>query len=50
VRDGDGGGPASDGGQFFIAGPSLVDGAFHHIVFIRDNEAARLALYVDAAR
>jgi Concanavalin A-like lectin/glucanases superfamily len=47
VRDADGGGPASDGGQFFVAGPSLVDGAFHHIVFIRDNEAARLALYVD---
>jgi len=46
VRDASGLGPAA-GGQDLDAGPNIADGAFHHIVFIRDVGAMKLALYVD---
>jgi hypothetical protein len=37
----------NDGGQEVLAGPPIADGTFHHLVFIRDVEGSRLALYVD---
>lgn len=46
VRDASGGGPG-DGGQTLQAGPAIGDGVFHHLVFIRDVPAMKLALYVD---
>jgi hypothetical protein len=46
VRDASGEGP-DGGGQELQAGPKIDDGAFHHIVFIRDVAAMKLALYVD---
>jgi hypothetical protein len=38
---------SNDGGQEIDAGPPIADGAFHHLVFIRDVEGGRLAMYVD---
>jgi hypothetical protein len=46
VRDASGLG-AEGGGQDLQAGPNVADGAFHHLVFIRDVAAMKLALYVD---
>ena len=46
VRDASGLGSV-DGGQEIVAGPPIADGAFHHLVFIRDVEGSRLAMYVD---
>ena len=46
VRDASGLG-SIDGGQEIVAGPPIADGAFHHLVFIRDVENSRLAMYVD---
>jgi len=46
IRDADGGGPDPDEGQQVVGGP-VADGAFHHVALIRDNEAAKLSLYVD---
>ena len=43
VRDTTGDGP-DGGGQQLHAGPNIADGVFHHIVFIRDVEAKKLAL------
>ena len=36
-----------DGGQYVQGGPAINDGAFHHLVFIRDVQANKLALYLD---
>jgi hypothetical protein len=47
IRDADGGAAQSDGGQAIGGGPQIADGSFHHVALIRDNEAAKLALYVD---
>jgi hypothetical protein len=46
VRDADQGGP-DNGGQVISGGSGFADGAFHHLIFIRDVGAAKLALYVD---
>jgi hypothetical protein len=37
----------NDGGQEILGGPPIADGVFHHLVFIRDVEGSRLAMYVD---
>src|SRR5690349_22829810 len=46
VRDASGLGPVA-GGQELDAGPNIADGVFHHLVFIRDVAAMKLAMYVD---
>jgi hypothetical protein len=46
VRDTSGLGP-DGGGQQLDAGPNIADGVFHHLVFIRDVAAMKLAMYVD---
>jgi hypothetical protein len=46
VRDTTGNGP-DGGGQQLDAGPNIADGVFHHLVFIRDVAAMKLAMYVD---
>jgi hypothetical protein len=46
VRDAAGAGPNA-GGQDVQGGPLVNDGVFHHLVFIRDVQAHKLALYVD---
>jgi len=46
VRDASGLGPDA-GGQQLDAGPNVADGSFHHLVFIRDVAAMKLAMYVD---
>src|SRR5437764_12593453 len=46
VRDSTGMGP-DGGGQQLQGGPNVADGAWHHLLFIRDVEAGKLALYVD---
>ena len=48
VRDANGVGP-DIGGQLITGGPSIADGNFHHIAFIRDVEAGKLSLYVDGS-
>src|SRR5262245_7087316 len=47
VRDADAGGPDDSGTQIITGGSGFSDDAFHQFGFIRDVEAAKLALYVD---
>ncbi len=50
IRDGDGGGSPTDSyGQTLQNknAPTVADGAWHHLTFVRDSEAGRLSLYQD---
>lgn len=47
VRDQDGGGPNADGQLLVAPVPSITDGRFHHVAFVRDVPNAALTLYVD---
>jgi hypothetical protein len=47
VRDQDGGGPDTGGQMVSIPAPSILDGQFHHVAFVRDVAGNTLRLYLD---